>query len=299
VKGPKFLFINPIAGGKKKNQLRKNILDLASKRPDIETHITEARGDIRKSILNTINEQDDACFFICGGDGTVQEAATALKGSNSSLIIIPCGSGDGFAGNAGFKNYSAETILKFTEVQKKPVDCYVINGETGVNMCGFGFDAEIAKLFAANKGRGWAGYVTLIIARLFSSGEQVFKIQFGEQTVVIKSWILGIANGAEMGNGAIVNPRGRIDDGILELYSIRKPGWHQIFPLLFRLFRGTLDHSPLYSRWRGKKFIVESPSKLAHIDGEPYYCESGIFEVEIMPDSLQLRIPDSHEKKQG
>jgi len=293
----KILCINPFSGGSKNNSIRKKVIDLAFGRKDVEIRISEHRGDISQFISNNEFLNSDSVYVICGGDGTVQEAASVLKEKNVSMMVVPCGSGDGFATNAGFKAIAIKDILNASIGEKKQVDCYMINQETGVNMCGFGFDAEIAHFFAKEKRRGLAGYIKLITSRLFSSKERTFSVKIGENQFEITTWILGIANGAVMGNGAVVNPGGRIDDGVLELYSIRKPTCLQAVPLLIRLFRGTLSKSAIYQRWNGNTFIIQSPSALAHIDGEPLLSSNGIFKVEICKGAISLLIPKPNEEK--
>lgn len=93
----KVLFIiNPISGGKNVSgfkDLVKENLDL--RHFDFEIYKTTARGD---ATIKTKESRDNFDIIIAvGGDGTINEIAQELLGSNTSLAVIPKGSGNGFA----------------------------------------------------------------------------------------------------------------------------------------------------------------------------------------------------------
>ena len=83
-----------------------------------------------------------------GGDGTVNEVARGILGSDKVLGIIPCGSGDGLALHLGIsRNY--RTALKTIMAGKTvPMDAATVNGRPFFSVCGTGFDAIVSERFA-------------------------------------------------------------------------------------------------------------------------------------------------------
>ena len=93
----KALFIiNPISGGKKKDgvpELIEKYLDINLFKPVIvfSDGVSHARQIAKESV-----DKFDLIVAV-GGDGTVNEVASAMVGSNATLGIIPFGSGNGLS----------------------------------------------------------------------------------------------------------------------------------------------------------------------------------------------------------
>ena len=60
------------------------------------------RGQARAAI-----ESGAEVVFVCGGDGTVMSAVSALAGTDASLAILPAGTGNLLAANLGFDDPAA------------------------------------------------------------------------------------------------------------------------------------------------------------------------------------------------
>ena len=106
----KALFIiNPISGGKKKDQvpaLIKNILD----HTQFEATIVYTERAMHGSELakDAVGKYD--YVIAVGGDGTVNEIASAIVGTNVALGVIPFGSGNGLARFLGIPMDTAKSI---------------------------------------------------------------------------------------------------------------------------------------------------------------------------------------------
>ena len=64
---------------------------------DYEIHLTKHIGHASE-ISYSLRENDEIeCIIACGGDGTVHEIASGIRGSNKKLGIIPAGTGNDIA----------------------------------------------------------------------------------------------------------------------------------------------------------------------------------------------------------
>lgn len=94
-----FFIINPIAGKGKGKIVESQIQQFfSSKNIEFKTFLTDKVGhatELTKEIIN----QNPTIIVACGGDGTINEVAQALIGTDVALGIIPIGSGNGLAAN--------------------------------------------------------------------------------------------------------------------------------------------------------------------------------------------------------
>ncbi|MDP6878473.1 MAG: acylglycerol kinase family protein, partial [Candidatus Marinimicrobia bacterium] len=84
-----------------------------------ELHLTEKVGHASE-IAYTLKDRSDIKIIVaCGGDGTIHEVASGLRGSNIPLAIIPAGTGNDVARVHG---YSLDDLDKITDIIINGVD---------------------------------------------------------------------------------------------------------------------------------------------------------------------------------
>jgi YegS/Rv2252/BmrU family lipid kinase len=83
-----------------------------------------------------------------GGDGTVNEVANGLAGTDSSLAIIPAGMANVFSRSLGIPNDPVEAtgwLLENAEAPPRTVSLGRVDGRYFTVSCGVGFDAAIVR----------------------------------------------------------------------------------------------------------------------------------------------------------
>lgn len=142
------LIINPISGTGNKRGLDALVASrLADNGLTVETAWTTAHGDATRLARRAAEEGFDS-VIAAGGDGTINEAASALCGSRVKLGIIPCGSGNGLARHLDIPvdiRASLEIIGRDCPVA---CDYGSVNGQPFFCTFGVGFDAAVSDAFA-------------------------------------------------------------------------------------------------------------------------------------------------------
>lgn len=228
-----------------------------------------------------------------GGDGTINEVATGLIDTKTTLGLIPCGSGNGLGRHLGIpkpNQLAFDTLLKG---RLRVIDTGEANGRPFFNVMGLGFDAAIADRFANLTKRGFQAYVRTTLSAWSSYQPQNVIVHNGDQAIESPALILSVANSDQFGNNCYIAPGAQVDDGLIDLTILKPVGIFKAIPLAMRLFRGRLDGSPHVVRIQGTKFIIQRPSDgLVHTDGEPFSTSAKVT-VTVRPKSLRVLVPAS------
>ena len=140
--------INPISGtGSKKNI--PDLLGQAYNASEYELFLTytKAAGHAEELARRASSEGYDHVIAV-GGDGTVNEVARGLVGSQTALGIVPKGSGNGLARSLGLSMKSDQVIQQLVSGRRIAIDSCELNGRPFFCTCGVGFDAFISMKFA-------------------------------------------------------------------------------------------------------------------------------------------------------
>ncbi len=99
--------------------------------------------------------------FVCGGDGTVMAAVTALAGTDVAMAVLPAGTGNLLAANLGLGDDPATGVEVALEGGRKRIDVGVAGDRCFAVMAGMGFDAQMLEGTSekAKKRIGWLAYV--------------------------------------------------------------------------------------------------------------------------------------------
>ena len=254
-----------------------------------------------------------------GGDGTVNEVASALMHGDAVLGIVPAGSGNGLARELGISLRPEEAVDTALRGRDRVIDVGEMAGRPFVNLAGVGLPAAVADLFArlarrsppddsarrpANRAggravpvrglraaRGLAGYALATARELVRYRNQRYALVIEERTVEQTALLIEVANGRQYGNGAVIAPHARLDDGLLDLVSVDPISRARAAWGLWRLFNGTVDRHPYVhcSRVGGVTIAADRPLRF-HVDGEA--AQGGCtLSATVHPKALRVRVP--------
>jgi diacylglycerol kinase (ATP) len=223
-----------------------------------------------------------------GGDGTVNAVAQGLVNTPAALAVVSTGSGNGFARSMGIPldQRAALRLLLSTEII--PVDAGRINDRYFFNMAGIGLDAAISKSFEQHGRRGMLTYFLAGVKTFFACRPAPVIIRQREETQACLPLVISIANGPQYGSGAIIAPRARIDDGLLDVCILDKLSLWRAAANLYRLFNGTIERMRGYRSFQTSSLTIERPEPgLIHLDGEPHMAEA-LLRITVAPGSLNV-----------
>ncbi|HVW22578.1 MAG TPA: diacylglycerol kinase family protein, partial [Opitutaceae bacterium] len=265
---------------------------IAARGLDADLAVTEGPGHATELARDAVR-RGCARVVAVGGDGTVNETAQALLHTPAALAIVPSGSGNGLARYLGLPASPLAALELATAPRARAVqlDAGDVAGRPFFNAMGIGLDAEISRRFKRLTRRGLPAYLRTGLAAFLGRRSERVAIGAGGRTEEREILIVAVANSDQYGNGAIVAPGARADDGVLDLVAVGPVGPPAAALLAVRLFLGTFDRSPAVRRLRSPRFVLRRPAPgLLHTDGEVHEGPAGI-EVVVQPRSLRVLTP--------
>lgn len=286
----KYLIIaNPISGPKSDRMplLGKIVTKIASEGHIVTLQVTEREGhgyEIAKSALDS----DFDVMVAVGGDGTVNEVAHALVGSDKIIGIIPNGSGNGLARELRIPMDPIKAVDTLLRHEIAQIDTCTANGEPFFVTCGIGFDGKVSKEFASCDTRGMTTYVREIIAQYFSYKPRQYHLFVDGYEVTAKALVIAVANASQYGNNAFIAPKASMEDGELDVTVLKEFPTGEAARIILQLFSKELTKSDYTSFFRGKKIEIKVDKPVNyHIDGEPK-PKSNHLMIEVIPASLRV-----------
>ena len=295
VRPPLAFIINPAAGSSRRGSGSADLVGAirrccAAAGADHEVAFTERPGHGRE-LAAALAGRGFSPVVAWGGDGTVNEVASALMRRDAVLGIVPAGSGNGLARELGISLRPGEAIETALRGRDRVIDVGELAGRPFVNLAGVGLPASVADLFARLSGRGLAGYVLATARELLRYRSERYAVATRERTIEQPALFIELANGRQYGNGAVVAPHARLDDGRLDLVSVDPIGPARAAWGLWRLFNGTIDRHSYVHCSRVDRVTVSADRPLRfHVDGEPVRGGCRL-SATVHPAALRVRVP--------
>jgi YegS/Rv2252/BmrU family lipid kinase len=287
----RFIF-NPFSGRNRKNPylreraadfIREHRLDAAIVATERPRHATELA---QQAVA-------DGCALVVaiGGDGTMNEVATALVGTSAVFGLIPCGSGNGLGRHLGIHRPGHGAFQTLLHGQPKAIDTGTVNGFPFFNAMGLGFEADIAVRFSRLSSRGLAGYIRVGFPAFFRHLPEIITVEHPGGREKLSAFTLAVMNSDQYGNDARVAPGAKTDDGRFELVSVPQVNFLGACGMLYRLGTDTFDQVRSVTRFSGATFVIERAKPgWIHTDGEPRATTSRL-EIFLQPKSLRIMVP--------
>ncbi|WP_090133797.1 lipid kinase YegS [Kosakonia oryziphila] len=272
--------------------LRAAIARLRDEGMNIQVRVTWEKGDAVRYVKEA-QQLGTETVIAGGGDGTINEVATALvncTGDNiPALGILPLGTANDFATSAGIPEVLEKALQLAIMGKAVAIDIARVNDKTCfINMATGGFGTRITtetpeKLKAALGGVSYLIHGLLRLDKLKADRCEIRGEDFQWQGDAL---VIGIGNGRQAGGGQQLCPQALINDGLLHLRIFTG---EELLPALLTTLTQPEDNPHIIdgkSTW----FEVSAPHEITfNLDGEPLSGEH--FRIEVLPDALQCRLP--------
>lgn len=283
--------INPVSGVFKKDNvagLIDSYLDKSKYEHSVE--FTEAPGHATEICKSQVENGVDIVIAV-GGDGSVNEIAKGLVGTNTILGIIPAGSGNGLAHHLKIPvNYKkALNIINIGKVIK--IDTGSINDILFVSIAGIGFDGFVASKFAKSKRRGFLSYLRIVTEEYPKYKPKKYHIEVNKKKFSRRALFITFANSDQFGYHTSIAPGARIDDGLLDVCIMKKPPIIELPFLANLLYWRKIDKSKYIETFQSDELVLSTKKKRwVNIDGEPMKIRKKLH-VKVHPQSLNIIVP--------
>ena len=296
----KHLFIvNPTAGGKDKTEdVRAKVKAAFAGREDrFEIYVTTGPMDATRKIEEAAAKADELRVYACGGDGTFNECVcgAALK-TNVAVCPFPTGTGNDFCRMFGEEKELFRDLNALLDGQVHTIDLLECNGRYSANICSVGVDARIGtdvhKYSHIPLIGGATGYVVSAAVNMFKGIATPMEISCDDYKVSGKHTLVCACNGRFYGGGFNPSLDARPDDGIMDVYIVRKVNLVQFAALIGKYANGHADEMPQFIkhiRSRGEVVIRCEKEDVAQLDGEALRAK--VFRFRMIPGGLSLIVP--------
>ena len=264
------MLINPISGTRDK----KGLCDMTHARLknagiDLEIAYTKHKGHGGDLAREAASAGIDI-VIAAGGDGTVNEVASALMHSDTALGLIPCGSGNGLARTLGIPMDFDKAIDVIAHNNSYSIDCGIAEGMPFFCTFGVGFDAVVTEKFSSGKRRGKMQYVRSALIEYLNFTPDSYALEIDGEIYTEEAFQIAVCSTSQYGNNAYIAPRASLTDGLLDITVIRNGSTLDQAIAGIGLLSGQIDKHRIIDSFKAKEVkIIRLKEGPAQLDGEP------------------------------
>ncbi|MBC7776436.1 MAG: diacylglycerol kinase family lipid kinase [Phycisphaerae bacterium] len=289
--------VNPKAGTNLQKHFRDSVdHHLNHKKFEYGIWFTKRAGHAAKLTKKALAEGYEIIVAV-GGDGSINEVASSLVGSEATLGIIPAGSGNGLAMHLGYGRDIDEAIKKLNTAEVQTIDCGTMNGRSFINIAGVGFDGLVSNLMKGSPWRGFLSYFLKSVEAGLSYTARECRIELDDKILEFKCFAISIANGPMYGYNFQIAPDAVLDDGLFEVVIMKDaPRW-QYFAAVPSMLNNKIYDAEFVEHYTARCVKISAKGEnYVHLDGEGIVVENEL-NFEIKPAALKVLVPKKSVEK--
>jgi YegS/Rv2252/BmrU family lipid kinase len=286
------LIFNPAAGRDPEH----NALRLAKVVSGLRAHGIEPRigvktsGKAAREIVREARKSRMPLVVVAAGDGTIEEVASQLIGSDVVLGIIPLGTMNNLARCLGIPLEIEEACALIGMGATRHIDVgHIVSSDKPhvtyfLEGAGTGLSA-IAALTGQNIEKHEWRMVPRALRKFFETKPGIMKVDMDEKVVEAATQIVTASNAPMMGKNMMVAPGAKMDDGMLDVVLYDGMGEAALVKHFMAAANGSPDELPVY-RARRVRITTDQPVH-SHADKD-LHAKHRVVEMEILPRSLTV-----------
>jgi diacylglycerol kinase (ATP) len=290
------VIINPAAGvGRPILQALNNRLKDSGIEWDVS--ITHKAGDAERLAKKAVEDGADV-VGVHGGDGSVMEVASALRGTSTPMAIFPGGTANVMSVELGIPNTDIEASIDFIakgSYTTRLIDMGKVNDRLFLLRIGIGLEADMMKSADQEiKNRfGVLAYAFSAINEMRNLTPAYFRVRVDGELHEVEGISCMIANSGNVAIGGLtLSNKIDVSDGLLDVVVFRSVDLAAMITVSAAVISPDAEatDNPRLEHYQGREIVVESnPPQTISIDGE--VIEPVTLTASILPGAVNVVIP--------
>ena len=297
------VILNPAAG---RGGARDAVRDALTELPESELRVSPEPGAVSDLVASAVSDGFRR-IAAAGGDGTVSEVATALRGLAAGDLplecgVLPIGTGNDLALTLGIPQDLTGAIRVMRTGTARPIDAIRCGSEGrgplrpaaryAWNAIVGGFGGGVADHLTSGRKRRWRrfAYLRAAASELRHLAPHRLRLEVDGRPTELELLMLVIANGSHAGGGIPLAPGAVADDGALDVVGIRRISPASLGTLVPRVLAGRhlLDPRVFHVRCQALRVAADERFRYNR-DGESW--GTGDAEFALQPGALPFVRP--------
>jgi len=288
------LIVNPNAG--RKIGMTTNAFGVDDARELLERHEIDAevwcteRPGHATDLAKKAASEGFRLVIAAGGDGTVEEAAEGLVGTDVILGVLPLGSVMNIARMLGIPRDldAAADVIKEQRVARIDIGRASTGARSAhfIEAAGVGIDAGLFAYFNQLDNGNWRSLKPLITF-MWRYRPRRLTLKVDGRVHRFNAMMVTIANGPYVGAALTVAPEARVDDGRFDVEVFTRFGKLELLRHLLAIAWGRRSYNPKVRHFQAKIVeVIPDHPMMVHADSDPLATTPARFEV--LPSSLSV-----------
>lgn len=235
-----------------------------------DVRVTFERGDAEELARRAASDGADVVAAV-GGDGTLNEVVNGLDGYDTPLGVIPAGTANDFARQAGIPpdaDHAMDVILL-----RKPVriDTASLNGRRFLNVStgGIGAEATAETPSQLKAALGQLAYAIAGLRKLAALAPNRGVFRGGGYVLECEFLMFAVGSAMATGGGTLVTPHASTTDGLLDLCVVEQMSRRRFAGTVLKVKRGEHVGEEGVHYVRLPEVIIEGERPISvNVDGE-------------------------------
>ena len=287
---PARLIFNPTSGrNHEDNAARLTEIVQSLRAHGIDAQIgLKTSGKAARSLANEAVRSGHPLVVVAAGDGTIEEVASQLVGSSTTLGIVPIGANNNLARSLGVPLDIDNACALIAMGTTRHIDAGRVlssghpEAEFFLEGAGVGLFAIAAIAAHATEKRGWR-LLPGALRKLFETKPGSIRVEMDGTVVEAHSHIVTVSNAPLMGDNLLVAPGAKMDDGWFDVTIYDGMGE----AALIRHFAPAAGSDPLKT-YRARHVRITSGEPAPANSGKTLTGQQRVVEIEMLPKALSV-----------
>jgi diacylglycerol kinase (ATP) len=288
------IIANPVSGSRRAVTLASQVQQALAPHASVQLELTRTRGNAFE-VAREAARRGVRGVVGCGGDGTLQEIATALEGSDTAMGILPCGRCNDFSRALGI--FKSDPPGKLAETIRRGlvrrIDLGAVEEKRFLTVATLGFDSEVSRFVETRKlwVRGTGAYLYGVLRLIFRFQPPLVHLKgdFGQYQGQI--FLSATGNSPSYGGALQIAPGARLDDGLFRVCLVENVSRLTVLAMIPRVLKGTHIGHPAVRMFETSFLEIKTPKRPEWIcaDGESLTQTPACFRV--LHQALKVIVP--------
>jgi YegS/Rv2252/BmrU family lipid kinase len=289
---PARLIFNPTSGrDHEDNAARLSEIVQSLRAHGIDAQISlKTSGKAARALAREAVRSGHPLVVVAAGDGTIEEVASELVGSTTTLGIVPIGTNNNLARSLGVPLDIDDACALIAMGTTRHIDAGRVVSSESLDVeyflegAGVGLSAIAALAGQALEKRRWR-LMPSALRRFFEAAPGTIRVEMDGTAIEASSHIVTVSNAPLMGNNLLIAPDAKMDDGWLDVTIYDGMGNASLIRHFMTASGGKSDRLKAY---RARHVRITSQEPVPANSDKDAAGQQRVIEIEIVPKALSV-----------